>query len=114
MVSMLADHLADCWVEKQAAQKAAATVGKMGHAMAVQMAGEMDVVTAEMWVAVRVALTERPTAVGKAGLKVVLSAVSRAGKSVGRLEMQWAGRLGELEGCLEGLCVGCRLGWAEG
>ena len=58
----MADHLADCWVEKQAAQKAAATVGKMGHAMAVQMAGEMDVVTA--------------------GLKVVLSAASKAASSV--------------------------------
>ena len=86
----------------------------MDDVMAVQMAGEKDVLTAEMWVAVRAALTERPTAGGKAGLKVALSAVSRAGKSVGRLEMQWAGRLGELEGCLEGLCVGCRLGWAEG
>ena len=54
-------------------------VGKMDHAMAVQMADEMDVVTAEMWVAARAALTERPTAGRKAGLKVVLSAVSRAG-----------------------------------
>ena len=83
MVSMLADHSAGCWGAKQAAQKAVAMVGKMDHAMAVQMAEEMVVVMAEMWVAVRAALTERPTAGGKAGLKVVLSAATRAGKSVG-------------------------------
>ena len=92
----MADHSAGCWDEKQAAQKAVVTVGKMDDVMAVQMADETVVVTAEMWVAVRAALTERPTAVGKAGLKVVLLAVTRAGKSVGRSEMQWAGRLVDL------------------
>ena len=72
MVLMSAVQLAGWWDKRQAVEKAAAKVEETDDGMAAKMAGGMEAVMVERWVASWVALKERKMAAVKGGLKVVL------------------------------------------